>query len=191
MLADTLAGQFDIPGALHFEAAPNGLTRAVISTPAAEAEIYLHGAHVTHWKPSGQAPVLFVSSKSLFEPGKAIRGGVPVIFPWFGPRGEGKAGPMHGFARTAEWAVESTKLTNGNVEIAFTLAPSEMTRSLGFDAFHVRFRVTACQPNCAWSLRRKTTPPSPGLRRSAAYLLRHWRYPPGFHFGAGEHDVHR
>lgn len=138
-----LANQFDIPNALRFEDAPGGLVRAVISTAAAEADLYLQGAHLTHWTPRGQRPVLFVSPKSLFTPGKAIRGGIPVIFPWFGPRGDGRPGPAHGFARTTEWAVEEVKLRNeGNVEITLVLVPNETTRSFGYADFHLRFRVT-------------------------------------------------
>src|ERR1700759_4831843 len=98
--------RFAISNALRFEAGRGGLTRAEVSTGSCEAEIYLHGAHITQWTPRGASPVLFLSPKSLYEPGKAIRGGVPVIFPWFGPRSDGKSGPMHGFARTMEWAVE-------------------------------------------------------------------------------------
>jgi glucose-6-phosphate 1-epimerase len=142
MNPETVLQRFAIPNALRFEEGPGGLTRAVISTPAADAEIYLHGAHLTHWKPHGAEPVLFLSSKSFYEPGKAIRGGVPVIFPWFGPRADGKAGPMHGFARTMEWAVEETALDkDGAVEIALVLEPDEVTRSFGYDAFHLRFRM--------------------------------------------------
>jgi glucose-6-phosphate 1-epimerase len=137
------SSQFDIPKALHFEDTPGGLLRAVISTPAAEADVYLQGAHVTHWTPRGQRPVLFVSPRSLYAPGKAIRGGVPVIFPWFGARGDGKPGPAHGFARSMEFAIESTKLRGeGKVEITLSLSPNDVTRSLGYDAFHLRFRVT-------------------------------------------------
>jgi len=143
MDAADLAGLFDIPGALRFEKAPGGLMYAVISTPAAEAVVYLHGAHVTHWMPRGQRPVLFLSPRSLFEPGKAIRGGVPVIFPWFGTRGEGKPGPMHGFARSVQWEVEEARLrSDGKVEIALALPPDDTTRGLGYAAFHLRFRVT-------------------------------------------------
>ncbi len=138
-----LADQFSIPNALRFEDAPGGLTRAVISTPAAEADLYLQGAHLSHWTPRGQRPVLFVSPKSLFVRGKAIRGGVPVIFPWFGPRGDGQPGPAHGFARTMEWAVEGTTLRDdGNVEIALTLSPDDTTRAYLDSAFHLRLRVT-------------------------------------------------
>jgi glucose-6-phosphate 1-epimerase len=135
--------RFDLPNALRFEDTPGGLVRAVISTPAAEAGIYLQGAHVSHWTPRGQRPVLFVNSKSLFTHGKAIRGGVPIIFPWFGPRGDGKPVPAHGFARWMEWSIESTALReNGNVEATLVLAPSDTTRAFGYDGFHLRFRVT-------------------------------------------------
>jgi glucose-6-phosphate 1-epimerase len=138
-----LANQFDIPNVLRFEDAPGGLVRAVISTAAAEAELYLHGAHLTSWTPRGKRPVLFLSTKSLFTPAKAIRGGVPIIFPWFGDRSDGKPGPAHGFARTTEWAVEATKLlNNGNVEITLQLAPNEASRALGYASFLVRSRVT-------------------------------------------------
>jgi glucose-6-phosphate 1-epimerase len=138
-----LANQFDIPNALRFEDAPGGLVRGVISTPAAEADIYLQGAHVTHWTPRGQRPVLFVSPKSLFAPGKAIRGGVPIIFPWFGARSDGKPGPAHGFARSMEWAIEGARLRNdGKVEITLALSPNDATRGFGYAAFHLQFRVT-------------------------------------------------
>lgn len=79
------------------------LESVVISTPEAEGEIYLQGAHVARWIPRGERPVLFLSSKSAFELRKAIRGGVPIIFPWFGPRSDGLPGPAHGLARTALW----------------------------------------------------------------------------------------
>src|ERR1700683_5153929 len=100
MQAAKLTDQFGVPGAIRFEARPEdgsesgpaGLTRASISTPAAQAELYLQGAHLAHWTPRGQQSVLFLSPKSLFAPGKAIRGGVPIIFPWFGARSDGKPG---------------------------------------------------------------------------------------------------
>jgi glucose-6-phosphate 1-epimerase len=133
---------FDIPSAIRFESGPGGLVRAIVFTPAVEGEVYLHGAHVTRWAPRGQRPVLFLSSKSLFAPDKAIRGGVPVIFPWFGPRSDGKSGPMHGFARTLPWTVEETRLRDdGAVEIALALVPNGTARDLGFTDFHLRLRV--------------------------------------------------
>ena len=110
------------------------LERLVIDSPAAAGEIYFQGAHLTSWVPKGQRPVLFMSSRSAFAPGKAIRGGVPIIFPWFGARSDGKPGPAHGFARTTIWELKSASLVNeADVAAEFRMAAE------GFD---VRFEVT-------------------------------------------------
>ncbi len=77
----------------------------------AEAHIYLHGAHVLHYQPAGQRPVLWQSEKSLFEPGKPIRGGIPVCWPWFGPHPNDPEQPAHGFVRLTEWELVSTSAT--------------------------------------------------------------------------------
>jgi D-hexose-6-phosphate mutarotase len=87
------------------------------------AEIYLHGAHVTDFRKKGEPPVLFTSRFSRFSPGHPIRGGIPVIFPWFGPR-EGE--PMHGFARISEWMLhEATTVPDGGVSLRFGLPNTE------------------------------------------------------------------
>ena len=127
-----LQERFAVPGVLGFEQTAPGLVVARITGPAAEATVYLQGAHLTDWKPVGQAPVLFLSARSEFAPGKAIRGGVPVIFPWFGPRHDGKAGPQHGFARTAVWDLAFAAVAGDDLHLTFTLAPSEASRKLGF-----------------------------------------------------------
>lgn len=136
------ANEFVIPGALQFEETPGGLVRALIATPAAEADVYLQGAHIAHWTPRGRKPVLFVSSRSQFVTGKAIRGGVPLIFPWFGARSDGKPGPAHGFARSMPWAIEGARLCDEGVEITLALAANDGTRGFGFSAFSLRFRAT-------------------------------------------------
>ncbi len=105
---DILTRQFGIPQVLRFEAGEGGLTRAVFTTPLADAHIYLYGAHVTHFQPRGQKPVLFLSRQALFTPGKPIRGGVPVCFPWFGTKEDDAAAAMHGTVRLRVWEVESS-----------------------------------------------------------------------------------
>ena len=143
MNAAELAHQFNLPSVLRFADTPGGLVRGLISSPLAEAEMYLQGAHIARWKPHGHQPALFVSSKSFFTPGKAIRGGVPIIFPWFGARSDGKPEPAHGFARTTEWALERTSLRdNGDVEIVLGLSPDQAARALGYAEFALRFCVT-------------------------------------------------
>jgi D-hexose-6-phosphate mutarotase len=96
-----------------------GLAKIVVTTPTSTAEVYTHGAHVTHFQKSGEPPLLFLSHKSWFAPGKPIRGGVPICFPWFGNR-DGE--PSHGFARTAEWQlVKATAAPSGTVSLHFAL----------------------------------------------------------------------
>jgi glucose-6-phosphate 1-epimerase len=72
----------------------------LVHPSGATAEVYLHGAHVTSWVPAGGSEALFLSRAASIAPGKAIRGGVPVIFPQFAGMG-----PLakHGFARTQPW----------------------------------------------------------------------------------------
>lgn len=141
MEINALNDNFGLPGVLAFEEY-HGLARVVITTPAARAVVYLQGAHLAEWQPAGQAPVLFLSEKTAYKKGKAIRGGVPVIFPWFGDRHDGKAGPAHGFARAAEWEFLFAALTGEDVHVTLALTPNEATRALGFDKFRVAYQLT-------------------------------------------------
>jgi glucose-6-phosphate 1-epimerase len=134
--------RFAVPRTVSFDAGAGGLTRAVVTTPAAEAHIYLHGAHVTHYRPAGQAPVLFLSPQSRFEPAKAIRGGVPIVFPWFGARAGHPSAPDHGFARISPWAVEAVdQAGDGVVSVVLALEPSEATRAMWAPDFRITARV--------------------------------------------------
>src|SRR5579862_2718873 len=118
-----------LPDSVRLEPGQGGLPRLLIQSPAATAEIYLHGAHVTRFQQNGRKPLLFMSEKSWFEAGKPIRGGVPICFPWFGARQDGQTGPAHGFARLLEWElVSAEQMTNGIVEILLRLVSSNTTR---------------------------------------------------------------
>jgi glucose-6-phosphate 1-epimerase len=133
---------FAIPGALVFESCHGNLLCAHVTTQACTATVYLHGAHIVHWQPIAESPVLFLSKDSLFAPDKAIRGGIPVIFPWFGPRtGERTDGPMHGFARTQVWEVGFAAISGDDLHLTLTLGPSELSRSLGYDHFRVAYEI--------------------------------------------------
>jgi len=119
-----------------------GLQRLVVRAQQADAEIYLHGAHVTHFQPRGQKPVLFLSGKSWFDTGKPIRGGVPICFPWFTTGPDGKQTPSHGFARLQDWElVSAAESGDGAVEIALRFASNEVTRRLWDENFGAEFRV--------------------------------------------------
>ncbi len=118
------------------------LPKVILSAPdGAQAEIYLHGGHVTSWRPaSTQIEQLFLSNKSEFRPGAAIRGGVPVIFPQFSMQGPL---PRHGFARTATWTFSDTEQNEmGQVTAKFQLSDSEATRAIWPHGFLAELAVT-------------------------------------------------
>ena len=144
--AKSLQEKFDLPGVLRFEPSPTGLTFVHVSLPHTQATLCTQGAHLMQWQPAGHSPVLYLSERTHYAPGKAIRGGIPVIFPWFGDRHDGNPGPAHGFARTSEWDLAFVALTgsgdDAELHLDFTLAPSELSRSLGFDHFRAGCRFT-------------------------------------------------
>lgn len=124
------------------EPGAGNLSRVRVAGAHADAEVYLQGAHVTRWEPHGTAPVLFLSSRAIYAPGKAIRGGVPVIFPWFGPRATDPSAPVHGFARSRPWQlVSSAAGPDGVVALELGLNDDEASRAVWPFAFAVRYRV--------------------------------------------------
>lgn len=132
-----------IPDLAEWREGRNGLPCLEVRSRHAEAHIYLHGAHVTHFQPTGRRPFLFVSEKSHFADGKPIRGGVPVIFPWFGPRQDDPGAPMHGFARTRSWEVESLESWGDQVvSLVLRLVADDATRAAWPHDFLLRHRIT-------------------------------------------------
>jgi D-hexose-6-phosphate mutarotase len=112
-----------------------------ISTAWSTAEIYLHGAHVTQFKKKDEPPLLFLSQCCRFNEGQPIRGGIPVIFPWFGPR-EGLG--QHGFARVKTWDLkEFAPAPDGSVSVRFRLP--DCPEASAFTAFTADYIVTVNQ----------------------------------------------
>src|SRR4051812_8634573 len=140
-MLDQLQKEFGSPE-IKFSQGNGGLTKVSISNVAGSAEVYLHGAHVTHFQPRGQQPVLWMSSASAFKPDKAIRGGVPICWPWFGPNAADPKLPMHGFARVSEWSVESTNHGDDRTSVTLRLEPNEAIQKLWPNEFTARFTVT-------------------------------------------------
>ena len=125
---------------ITLEPGKQGLPRLVLRTPdGASADIYLHGAHLTSWRPAGGDEALFLSDASMFTAGEPIRGGVPVIFPQFS--GDGPL-PKHGFARTTswEWANQDDAETAERAVLRLTDTPA--TRALWPHAFLIELTVT-------------------------------------------------
>jgi glucose-6-phosphate 1-epimerase len=107
------------PGRVMFLDGQGELPMIGISTMWSSAEVYLQGAHLTSFRKHGEPPLTFMSQCSRFSEGQPIRGGIPVIFPWFGMR-EGMGN--HGFARVKTWELkEFAPAPNGSVSVRFRL----------------------------------------------------------------------
>ncbi|GAA4466014.1 D-hexose-6-phosphate mutarotase [Novipirellula rosea] len=130
---DQLSSQFSLAG-VSFAEGNGGLVKVVVHTDRCDGEIYLHGAHITHFQPCGESPVLWMSQKSAFAKGKAIRGGVPICFPWFGPKASDPSAPGHGYARIRTWnLIAAENNEDGDVQLAF---------SITIDDFELTYTVT-------------------------------------------------
>lgn len=124
-----LNAKFGIAGQVEFKHGPGGLDAVEVNNAHASATILLQGAHLISWAPRGEKPVIWTSRAARFAPGKSVRGGVPVCWPWFGPHATEASFPGHGFARTVMWEVVGSKsLPEGNW-LAFRLVPTDATRA--------------------------------------------------------------
>jgi glucose-6-phosphate 1-epimerase len=120
--------KFGIPGIAEVTEGNGGLPVVRVATPAGAGEMYLHGGQVTSWKPAGQHDVLFVSTHSLWADGHAIRGGVPICFPWFGDKADDPHAPAHGFVRTKSWELDSIQASGDTVTVAMFTESDQSTK---------------------------------------------------------------
>jgi glucose-6-phosphate 1-epimerase len=101
-----------------------GLPMIDIKNKFSTALISLQGAHVLSWTPEGQEGVIWVSEDAIFAPGKSVRGGIPICWPWFGAHESDSTLPAHGLARTAMWEILFTEeLEEGSTRITLTTTP--------------------------------------------------------------------
>jgi glucose-6-phosphate 1-epimerase len=129
---------FEIPGRVMFMDGNGELPKIEVATPWSRLELYLQGAHVTDFQKNDEAPILFLSQCSRFQEDQPIRGGVPIVFPWFGPR---EGAQMHGFARNRAWEIkEIVQLPEGGVTIRLCLP--ECPESALLPRFTAEYLVT-------------------------------------------------
>jgi len=132
-----------IPGIAQVVAGNGGLPKVRVTTAAATAEIYLHGAQVTAWKPAGAEEAIFVSEQSHWQDGKAIRGGVPICFPWFRAKADDPHAPSHGVVRTKQWRLDSiTSEKDGSVAVVCSTGSDTTTRRWWPHEFRLVHRIT-------------------------------------------------
>lgn len=125
---DALNRAFGIPNVVQVVSGNGGLPKIRVTAPSAAAEIYLHGAQITSWHPASEKEVLFLSEQSHWQEGKAIRGGIPICFPWFRAKADDPYAPAHGFVRPKEWRLESVKSEEEFVVVVCSTESDESTR---------------------------------------------------------------
>lgn len=129
------------PGLRHIrlEDGPGGLAQIVIRSPLCSGRLLLQGAQALSFMPEGGRDVLWTSPRAVFEPGKPVRGGVPVCWPWFGAHPSGGQLPFHGFARTQPWELEdAAEAEDGSAAVTLRLTDTAATRALWPGRFELR-----------------------------------------------------
>jgi D-hexose-6-phosphate mutarotase len=113
-----LNAEFGHPGQVQFVTGSGGQTRVDLRCAGERASLYLQGAHITSYLAGGEE-VLWNSHSAQYQPGKAIRGGIPLCWPWFGAHPVDASLPQHGFARNSDFAVVAVVV--GSEEISMQL----------------------------------------------------------------------
>jgi len=143
MTITALNQQFGHQKQIEFSTTKGDLPIVTLTNQYATATISLYGAQVLSYIPKGEADILWMSDKSLFQEGKAIRGGIPICFPWFGPNPEDSKKPQHGFARLLTWTVKTTNTSpQGYLSITLALKDSPATKALWPFSFTAEIIVT-------------------------------------------------
>jgi glucose-6-phosphate 1-epimerase len=128
LAVEELERHFAIADVAHIVTGEGGLPKVRVTSTQAAAEMYLHGAQVTSWKPAGAEEVIFLSDRAQWNEGIAIRGGIPICFPWFRAKADDPRAPSHGFVRTKAWRLESVTQEGDDVVVAMSTASDGDTR---------------------------------------------------------------
>jgi glucose-6-phosphate 1-epimerase len=138
------SSQYEIDGELQFIEIEHGFIYAEINNTRAHATISTYSGQVLSYRPKNRKhDLLFVSDKAYYEDGKAIKGGIPVCWPWFGPDPDGKGRPAHGFVRNRQWNVTgSESLADGSTRIVLSMVDNDETRVLWPHPFRLDIEIT-------------------------------------------------
>lgn len=143
MMIAQLNADFAIAGQLTFVEGKGGLPFIQISNAHADALVSVYAGQVLSFTPKGASDLLFVSDKAYYAEGKAIKGGVPICWPWFGADPEGKGRPAHGFMRNRMWEVWGSQANaDGSTSVTLGVASSPETQAIWPHAFKLAMEIT-------------------------------------------------
>ncbi|MBP6366693.1 MAG: D-hexose-6-phosphate mutarotase [Nitrosomonas sp.] len=143
MNIEQLNAKYSIANQLEFVADKGGLPMIQVNSSQAKALISIHAGQVLSYQPVGELEdVMFLSEKAYYQAGKAIKGGAPICWPWFGADPEGKGRPGHGFVRNRGWNVVATEvLANGDIKVTVGLDDTPETQAIWPHSFSLRQEI--------------------------------------------------
>jgi glucose-6-phosphate 1-epimerase len=139
---EELNARLGIAGRAQVLAGEAGIPKVHVTAPQCNGEMQLHGAQVTSWKPAGAEEAIFLSRQARWEEGKAIRGGIPVCFPWFRAKADDSRAPAHGVVRTKIWTLESVEQNADGITVSMSTQSDPDTRRWWPADFRALHRVT-------------------------------------------------
>ena len=144
MSIEQLNNQHGIADQVIFETGEGGLSFIRVNNDKATALISIYGGQVLAFQPKhASSDLLFLSKLAYYQSGKAIKGGVPICWPWFGADPEGLNRPAHGFMRNRLWEVVETAVTvEGDIRMVLGLSDTPETQSIWPRAFLLRLEIT-------------------------------------------------
>ena len=144
MNIEQLNTDYGIANKVKFVEGEGGFPVVEVSNEFAEASISVYAGQVLSFKPvSQQKDVMFLSSQAYYSSGKAIKGGTPVCWPWFGPDPEAKGRPNHGFVRNRLWEMRDVaSTTDGATKISLGLNDTPETREIWDYSFDFTIAIT-------------------------------------------------
>ena len=135
---------YEIENELQFVDIEHGFTYIEINNASAHATISTYSGQVLSYRPKSQKDdLLFVSDKAYYAEGKAIKGGIPVCWPWFGADPDDLGRPAHGFVRNRQWEVAATEsLADGSTRVVMELTDTDDTREIWPHPFRLSIEIT-------------------------------------------------
>ena len=144
MSIEQLNSTYGIAGQLKFVEGKGGFPIIKIENKTAKAEISVYSGQVLSFQPASEPEdLMFLSQKAYYQEGKAIKGGIPVCWPWFGSDPEGLGRSSHGFARNRLWKVWATEaMPNGEIKVRLGLVDSAETRKIWPHVFELAIEIS-------------------------------------------------
>lgn len=144
MSIEQLNADYGIANKVKFVSGKGGFPTIEINNEYAKAIISLYAGQVLSFQPLDQAEdLMFLSNKAYHQEGKAMKGGVPICWPWFGPDPEAKGRSSHGFVRNRLWQMRSVDTTqDGATKVTMGLVDTEETRKIWDYAFDLAIAIT-------------------------------------------------